>query len=52
MLMRDLRGQGRTFEDWKAIDWGLMDLESAEAADGHVRIWSQQHESMDPTCLV
>ena len=25
---------------------------SAEEADGHVRIWPQQHESMDPTCHV
>ena len=25
---------------------------SAEAADGRVRIWCQQHESMDSTCLV
>ena len=29
-----------------------MGLDSAEAADGQIRIWSQQHEPMDPACLV
>ena len=42
--------QNWTVEDWKrSLVWWIWI--SAEAADGWFRIWSQRHESMDPTCL-
>ena len=44
--------QNRTIEDWKHITWcdeyGFL----LQHLDGRVRIWHQQHESMDPSCLV
>ena len=41
-------GRLKTGKTWP----GLVDPDSAAAADGRTGIWTQQHESMDLTCLV
>ena len=40
-----------TAEDWKNI-WSSESPFLLRHADGRVRIWRQQHEFIDPTCLV
>ena len=40
-------------EDWKSISlWSDESWFLLRHTDGRVRIWQQQHESMDPTCRV
>ena len=41
-----------TIEEWKSISWSDKSQFLLHHADGRVRIWCKQHESMDPTCLV
>ena len=41
-----------TIEDWKNVAWSDESRFLLRHSDGRVRIWRQQHESMDPSCLV
>ncbi|KAK0143178.1 Transposable element Tcb2 transposase [Merluccius polli] len=44
--------QNWTIEDWKNVAWSDESRFLLRHSDGRVRIWRQQHESMDPSCLV
>ncbi|MDF4419820.1 hypothetical protein P3392_23745 [Vibrio parahaemolyticus] len=44
--------QSWTIEDWKNIAWSDESGFLLQHSDGRVRIWCEQHESMDPSCLV
>ena len=39
-------------EDWKQVAWSDESRFLLRHSDGRVRIWRQQHESMDPSCLI
>ncbi|KAG8571489.1 hypothetical protein GDO81_011667 [Engystomops pustulosus] len=41
-----------TVEDWKNVAWSDESRFLLRHSDGRVRIWCQQHESMDPSCRV
>jgi hypothetical protein len=41
-----------TLDNWKIIVWSYGSRLLLSHADGRVRIWRKQHESMDPSCLV
>jgi hypothetical protein len=41
-----------TIEEWKNIAWSDESRFLLRHADGRVRIWHKQHESMAPSCLV
>ncbi len=43
--------QNWTIEDWKNVAWSDESRFLLRHSDGRVRIWSKEHESMDP-CLV
>lgn len=40
-----------TVDDWKKVMWSDESRFQLHHADGRVRIWRKQHESMDPTCI-
>ncbi|KAI5609647.1 hypothetical protein C0J50_5858, partial [Silurus asotus] len=42
----------RTIEDGKNVAWSDESRFLLHHSDGRVRIWRQQHESMDPSCLL
>ncbi len=44
--------QNWTIEDWKNVAWSDESRFLLRHSDGRVRIWSKEHESMDPSCLV
>ncbi len=44
--------QNKTIEDWKNVAWSDESRFLLRHSDGRVRIWSKEHESMDPSCLV
>ncbi|GFW13653.1 HTH_Tnp_Tc3_1 domain-containing protein [Trichonephila clavipes] len=39
-----------TVDDWKHVAWFDESHFQLNRVDGHVRLWRQPHESMDPTC--
>ena len=51
-LQRARHHQYWTIEDWKNIAWSDEYRFLLRHADGRVRIWCKQHESMTPSCLV
>ncbi len=44
--------QNWTIEDWKNVAWSDESRFLLRHSDDRVRIWSTEHESMDPSCLV
>ncbi len=44
--------QNWTMEDWKNIAWSDESQFLLQHSDGRFRIWSKEHERMDPSCLV
>ncbi len=44
--------QNWTIEDWKNVAWSDASRFMQRQSDGRVRIWPEEHESMDPSCLV
>ncbi|GBN06919.1 hypothetical protein AVEN_135392-1 [Araneus ventricosus] len=40
----------RTVDDWKQVAWSDESRFQLYRVDGHVLVWRQPHESMDPTC--
>ena len=42
----------KTVEDWKNVVWSDDSRFLLWHTDGRARIWCQQHESINPTCLV
>ncbi len=44
--------QNWTTEDWKNVAWPDESRFLLRHSDGRVRIWNQEHESMDLSCLV
>ncbi len=44
--------QNWTIEDWKNVAWSDESRFLLQHSEGRVRIWSKDHESMDPSCLV
>nr|KAF6360105.1 hypothetical protein mMyoMyo1_011063 [Myotis myotis] len=40
-----------TVEHWKKVMWSDESCFQLHPADGRVRIWGKQHESMHPTCI-
>ncbi|MBN3308497.1 SH3R1 ligase, partial [Amia calva] len=40
------------FEDWKNVAWSDESRFLLRHSDGRVRIWREQNENMDPSCLV
>ncbi len=44
--------QNWTIEDWKNVAWSDESLFLLRHSDGRVRVWHNEHESMDPSCLV
>ncbi len=44
--------QNWTIEDWKNISWSDESRFLLRHSDGRVRIWWEEHESMDPSAIV
>ncbi len=44
--------QNWTIEDWKNVPWSDESRSLLRHLEGRVRIWCNEHESMDPCCLV
>ncbi len=44
--------QNWTIEDWKNVAWSAESRFLLQHSDGRVRIWCNEHESMDSSCLV
>jgi len=44
--------QNWTIEDWKKVAWSDESQFLLRHSDGRVRIWRNEHESMDSPCLV
>ncbi len=44
--------QNWTIEDWKNVAWSDESRFVLRHSDGRVRIWHEEHESVDPSCLV
>lgn len=40
-----------TVDDWKRVMWSDESRFQMHRADGRMRIWRKQHESMDPNCI-
>jgi hypothetical protein len=41
-----------TSDDWKRVLWSDESRFTIFCTDGHVKIWRNPHEAMDPSCLV
>ncbi len=44
--------QNWTIENWKNVAWSDESRSLLKHSDGRIRIWHNEHESMDPSCLV